>query len=133
MQQPESGSRAGAHESSVLVVTFSPDDRWIVSAGHDGTIRYWDAETGKEVATIMVSNDGHWAVLSSSGLFSGNAGDTNHFNYARGYAARPASDFRAELYRPELIEALLNGDKDHRYATAARALDLKKVWDSARP
>jgi WD40 repeat protein len=121
-----------AHESSVLVVTFSPDDRWIISASHDGTIKYWDAETGKVVATIMVSNDGHWAVLSPSGLFSGNAGDTNFFNLSRGYAARPLSDVRGELYRPELIESLLKGDREHRYAAAARALDLKKVWDGLR-
>ena len=122
-----------AHESSVQVVTFSPDDHWIVSASHDGTIKYWDAETYKVVATIMVSNDGHWTVQSPSGLFSGNGGDTSLFNFARGYAVRPLSDFRGELYRPKLIEALLKGDKDHRYATAARALDLKKVWDSAQP
>jgi WD40 repeat protein len=120
-----------AHEGGVEVVTFSPDDRWIVSASRDGTIKYWDAETGKIAATIIVSNDGHWVVLSASGLFSGNTGDTNLFSLSRGLAARPSSDFQGQLFKPDLIAELLKGDPNHRYAAAAKGLDLKKVWDGA--
>jgi WD40 repeat protein len=118
-----------AHEDVVRAVTFSQDDRMIVSAGGDGTIRYSDAESGKVIATILVSNDGHWAVLSSSGLFSGNLGETGLFNVTRGLLARPASDFRAQLDKPDLIAELLKGDPGHRYAAAARQLDLQKVWN----
>jgi WD40 repeat protein len=119
------------HDAAIARVTFSPDDRWIVSVGHDGTIRYWSTETGKCAATIIVTNDGHWVALSESGIFSGNPGETNLFNLARGFEARPGSDFRGQLDRPELIDALLKGDKDHRYAAAARVLDLKKLWEGA--
>jgi hypothetical protein len=62
-------------------------------------------------------------------LFFGNAGDTNLFNVARGLAARPSSDFKEQLFKPDLIAELLNGDPNHRYAAAARRVDLRKVWD----
>lgn len=113
------------------MVTFSPDDRWIVSASRDGTIKYWDAETGKYAATIIVANDGHWTVLSASGLYAGNPGDTNPFNLARGLSAHPAADFRTQLYKPDLIADLLKGDPSGRYAAAAKQLDLKKIRDGA--
>lgn len=118
-----------AHENGIMAVTFSPDDRMIVSASRDGTIRYWDSETAKLIATIIVSTDGHWVVLSPSGLFSGNGGDSSLFNLARGLSARPSSDFKKQLYRPDLIAELLKGDPSHRYAAAAKRVDLRKIWD----
>jgi WD40 repeat protein len=121
------------HESAVNVVTFSPNDRMIVSASRDGTIKYWDAETFREIATILVDNNGHWAVLSPSGLFSGNSADANLFGLSRGMNARPASDFKAQLEKPDLIAELLKGDPNRRYATAAKQIDLKRVWDAAAP
>lgn len=120
-----------AHDYGVTVVTFSPDDRWIISASRDGTIKYWKAETHKCVATIVVSNDGHWFVLSDSGFFSGDPGDGNLLSVSRGASVRPWQDFREKLDKPDLIAALLKGDPEHRYAKAARELDLGKVWEGA--
>jgi WD40 repeat protein len=116
------------HERGINVVTFSVNDRMLISASRDGTIKYWDAETAKEIATIFIDNNGHWAVLSPSGLFSGNA---DLFGLSRGMNVRPASDFKAQLDKPDLIAELLKGDPDRRYATAAKQIDLKKIWDGA--
>jgi WD40 repeat protein len=120
------------HENGVTAVTFSADDHRVISASHDGTIKYWDSQTGKELASIIVTTDGHWVVLSPSGLFSGNAGDSNLFNLARGLSARPSADFREALYKPDLIAELLKGDPSHRYAAAAKQVDLEKVWEGAK-
>ena len=121
------------HERAVNAVAFSADDRMTVSASRDGTIKYWETQSGKEIATILVANDGRWAVVSPSGLFAGNVAETNLFGFARGLNARPASDFKEQLYKPDLIAELLKGDPNHRYAAAAKQLDLKKTWDSAAP
>jgi len=47
------GRLAGAligHSSQVNAVTFSPDGNTIASGGNDGSVRLWDAKTGKLIA-----------------------------------------------------------------------------------
>ena len=57
----------------------------------------------------------------------------NAWGMSRGMNARPASDFKAQLEKPDLIAELLKGDPNRRYATAAKQIDLKKIWDGATP
>lgn len=45
------------HQSYVLSVSYSPDGRTIASASSGKTINLWEAETGKELGTLMGHQD----------------------------------------------------------------------------
>ena len=40
------------HGDAVYALSWSSDDRRLASAGQDQAIRLWDAETGREIATL---------------------------------------------------------------------------------
>ena len=68
------GMLAG-HREWVESVAFSPDGQLLVSGSADGTIRFWDAKTQKQVAllsdhaagvtAVAISRNGQWLVSGS--------------------------------------------------------------------
>lgn len=65
-----------AHPASISGLSLSPDGRELVSAGHDGSLRFWSLETrsctqeitshrvmrGEGVCSVVWSQDGRWVV-----------------------------------------------------------------------
>jgi RNA polymerase sigma factor (sigma-70 family) len=54
------------HRDRVNSVAYSPDGRWIATAGSDGTARLWDVKTGDEVRRLDVAQAWFPRILFSS-------------------------------------------------------------------
>jgi WD40 repeat protein len=57
------------HDSRIIVMAFSPDDRYLASCAEDGMMRVCDATTGECVSRFSVRQSDHWphaVVLSPS-------------------------------------------------------------------
>jgi WD40 repeat protein len=45
------------HDGRVLALSWSPDGGRVASAGNDGTVRIWDAATGKQIRVLLTNSD----------------------------------------------------------------------------
>ena len=51
-----SGPRWSGHQGGISGLEFTSDSRSIITSGFDGTIRRWDAESGKGIAAVTASD-----------------------------------------------------------------------------
>jgi WD40 repeat protein len=118
------------HEGGVSEVTFSPDDRWLISAGYDGTIRYWEAPTGNLAATFASSSQDQWIIITEKGFFAASSAAGDLISIVRGLEVTKTDQLWQSLYDPDLVHQYLAGDGDGEVREAAKVLDLDKVLDS---
>lgn len=51
-----------AHVSAAYAADFSPDGRHLVSAGHDGVVKWWETNRGLLLGTFHSFTDAYWTV-----------------------------------------------------------------------
>ena len=66
------------HQSQVACLVYSPDGRFLATAGDDGTVRLWDSETGKQHTLIEVDTPIRDLAFAPDGrhLYTANANTT---------------------------------------------------------
>lgn len=58
------------HAYKVTSVAFSPDGRYALSGGGNGTLKLWDVSTGKEIRTFIGHTDWVRSVFSPDGRYA---------------------------------------------------------------
>ena len=114
-------------------VAFSPDGKMVLSGSQDHTLKLWDANSGRLLATLISFTDGTWAVTDPEGRF-----DTADLEEIKGLhwvmpddplTPLPLESFMKEYYEPRLLPRIMNGEK---FKPVRALMDLNRVQPEVR-
>ena len=117
-------------DTEVRAVNASEDGRWITSAMADGTVRWWRAQDGVHLLTLLADADGHWVLWTPSGYYDASAGADRLVGWAVGKGQQQAMDFyslnrfRDRFNRPDVIDTLLDTLDERLAIDTLRTRDL---------
>ena len=92
-----------AHTEGVLSVSFSPDGKTFISGSRDNTVKLWNVETGKEIATFISIDSTDWITLTPDGYFYASKGATKLLSYTIGSKVYNFDQFDLQYNRPDII------------------------------
>ena len=126
-----------AMPDNIWAVNLTTDDQFAVAACGDGTIRWYRADTGRELLAFFPHADRQrWVLWTPQGYYDCSPGAENligwHVNRGKDQAADffSASQFRNVYYRPDVIEKVLKvGD----VAKALRETDQERGLAVTKP
>jgi hypothetical protein len=100
------------HLSRVWSVAFSPDGKQILSGSDDNTIKLWDVNTGREIAQLIGFIDGEWLVIMPDKYYNSSPNGDKYLNVRVGNSVYGIDQYRSTFYRPQIVEARLQGRPD---------------------
>ena len=110
-KQWESAKAINAHKQPIRGIDFSKNGLYMFTASMDNTIRVWNWETKKLLATLYSfpkTND--WAVLTPDGHFDATPGAQENMYYVKDVNTITLADMYENFFTPHLLPRILNGE-----------------------
>jgi WD40 repeat protein len=112
------GSRAlTGHSQDVIWVAFSPDGRMLASGSYDNTLKIWEPNSGRLLATLMILPPGkkgeanEWIASTPEGYYTASVGASRFIRWRVGDQLAPAATYETTFHRPDLVEKSLKGEQ----------------------
>jgi WD40 repeat protein len=99
------------HSGDIAYLKFMPDGKRIVSFSRDMTMRLWDIESVKELATVYFLSKTDWIASTPDGFFDGNVEGIKKLYYVKGLETIPLESLYEQFYTPKLLSRILNNEK----------------------
>src|SRR5262249_7528066 len=117
----------GSHADTIAALAFSPDGRWLASAGWDRVVKVWEVATGREAMTLTTERSGFdYVTFSPDGrtLAASSAGDIMLWDGETGRLLRTLAGSTA-------LVGGLTFNRDGRTLVSAGGDGAARVWDPA--
>jgi|GEM_PF-452304 len=102
-------NRINGHEASITNLEITPDNKFLCSGSRDGTVKFWDTETGKEIAQFIAFTDGEWIVMTPEGYFNASPNGAKYINVRIGNQVYSIDNFYEKYYDPAYVASVLQG------------------------
>jgi WD40 repeat protein len=99
------------HDLGVKFIKFLKNTRYAVSIGYDNTVRFYDLQARKQLAQMVLFNNGEWAVLTEEGRFDASDGALKMMYYVKGKEFISLESLYERYYTPKLLQSMLGGEK----------------------
>ncbi len=115
-------------------VNISGNDKVVIAAMKDGSIRWYSMADGKELLAFYLHADKkRWMLFTPSGYYDASPGAEDflgwHLNNGPDNAPSffPVSRFKEKYYRPDIIDAIFETYKEEEAITLANSRSTKKI------
>ncbi|MBL8707447.1 MAG: PQQ-binding-like beta-propeller repeat protein, partial [Rhodospirillales bacterium] len=93
-------------KTAIQGLMFNPAGTRLISAGADGVLRVWDAESGKALVQLVSTQSG-WSAIDLDGRFDGSEGGLADVRWRVDQAAVPLDQLARRYFEPGLLAAYL--------------------------
>lgn len=95
------------HTGDIKSLSFSPNNRFLVSGSEDGTARIWNTETGREVLQLVDFQNGEWIAVTPQGYYVASVNGDAALTVRNGNKVSGIENYRSTFYKPKVVEAAL--------------------------
>lgn len=95
------------HTAAVKSVAFSPDGRFLLSGGGDGTVRVWDIQNGKELAAFIALGHEDFVTVTPDQYYRASKSRIKGVSFRVQKHLYPFEQFDLRFNRPDIVLARL--------------------------
>ncbi len=99
------------HAGDIEAVAFHPNQKWLISASEDATVKIWDMASGKELLSLVGLPGGQYLAYAPNGCYTGSAAAASYVKYvtkdAQGHEHDTGDTGKDSMFVPGDATALL--------------------------
>ncbi len=100
------------HTSVVTALVHSPEGNLIYTGSKDGTVKIWDALSGKTLVTLVSIDSADWAVTTPRGLYDASPSAMKLMHYVAGTDVISIDQIKDRYYEPGLLAKVAGFNED---------------------